>query len=199
MSISGIKEYRDPRHVTPLFQLTINNVQFTIMKTSAIGRRLIKTFEGYRSEAYLCPAGVWTIGYGHTSGVNPGDTCTREEADEFLQEDLAEAEACVNAQNLDLSQTQFDALVSLVYNIGSGNFQGSTLLKLLKQDCIARDTLEDEWKKWKYSNKKVLKGLVRRRAAEWSLYKNGFFLLTLPAAVLVAVITVIVLIRKNAR
>ena len=169
------------------------------MKTSAIGRRLIKTFEGYRSEAYLCPAGVWTIGYGHTSGVNPGDTCTREEADEFLREDLAEAEACVNAQNLDLSQTQFDALVSLVYNIGSGNFQGSTLLKLLKQDCIARDTLEDEWKKWKYSNKKVLKGLVRRRTAEWSLYKNGFFLLTLPAAVLVAVITAIVLTRKNAR
>ena len=166
------------------------------MKTSAIGRGLIKTFEGYRSEAYLCPAGVWTIGYGHTSGVNPGDTCTREEADEFLKEDLAEAEACVNAQSLDLSQTQFDALVSLVYNIGAGNFQGSTLLKLLEQDCIARDTLENEWKKWKYSNKKVLKGLVRRRAAEWSLYKNGFFLLMLPVVILVAV-TVILTNRKK--
>ena len=101
------------------------------MKTSAIGRKLIKTFEGYRSEAYLCPAGRWTIGYGHTSGVEPGDTCTREEADEFLKEDLINAENAVNAQNLDLSQTQFDALVSFVYNIGSGAFQDSTLLKLL--------------------------------------------------------------------
>ena len=165
------------------------------MRTSSIGRRLIKTFEGYRSEAYLCPAGVWTIGYGHTSGVNPGDTCTREEADEFLKEDLAEAEACVNAQSLDLSQTQFDALVSLVYNIGAGNFQDSTLLKLLKQDCIARDTLENEWKKWRYSNKKVLKGLVRRRAAEWALYKNGFFLLTLP--VMAAVVITIILIKNK--
>lgn len=145
------------------------------MKTSAIGRKLIKTFEGYRSEAYLCPAGRWTIGYGHTSGVEPGDTCTREEADEFLKEDLINAENAVNAQNLNLSQTQFDALVSFVYNIGSGAFQDSTLLKLLKQDTAARDTLETEWKKWKYSNKQVLKGLVRRRAAEWSLYKNGFF------------------------
>lgn len=50
------------------------------MKTSYIGRNLIKAFEGYRSEAYLCPAGKWTIGYGHTSGVKEGDTCTKEQA-----------------------------------------------------------------------------------------------------------------------
>lgn len=146
------------------------------MKTSVIGRKLIKTFEGYSSEAYLCPAGVWTIGYGHTSGVAMGDTCTKEEADEFLKDDLKTAEDAVNAQNLDLSQTQFDALVSLVYNIGTGNFQSSTLLKLLKNDTASRDVVEKQWKVWKYSNKKVLKGLVRRRAAEYSLYKNGFFI-----------------------
>ncbi|MBQ8761354.1 MAG: lysozyme [Bacteroidales bacterium] len=165
------------------------------MKTSAIGRKLIKTFEGYRSEAYLCPAGIPTIGYGHTSGVVMGDTCTRQEAEEFLIEDLRHAENIVNAQNLDLNQHQFDALVSFVYNVGSGNFQDSTLLKLLKQDARAYDTLEEEWKKWKHSNGRVLKGLVRRRAAEWSLYKNGFFLLTLPVLLLAAVIT-IVLIKK---
>lgn len=145
------------------------------MKTSAIGRRLIKTFEGYRSEAYLCPAGVWTIGYGHTSGVQPGDTCTRDEADDLLKEDLRTAENAVNAQNLDLTQAQYDALVSLVFNIGSGAFLNSTLLKLLKNDTVAREAVEDEWKQWKHSGGKELKGLVRRRAAEWSLYKNGFF------------------------
>lgn len=145
------------------------------MKTSSIGRKLIQSFEGYRSEAYLCPAGKWTIGYGHTSGVKEGDTCTREQADMFLQEDLRVAEEAVNSQNLNLSQLQFDALVSFVYNVGAGNFQSSTLLKYLKQDTLPRTTLENEWKKWKYANKQVLKGLVRRRAAEWSLYKHGFF------------------------
>lgn len=166
------------------------------MKTSAIGRRLIKTFEGYRSEAYLCPAGKWTIGYGHTSGVREGDTCTKEAAEDFLKEDLQWAEAAVNAQDLRLSQTQFDALVSLVYNIGSGSFENSTLLKMLKQDTIARDTLEKEWKKWKHSGGKELKGLVRRRAAEWSLYAHGFFLMMLPAAAVAAVMITIVLIKK---
>ncbi len=145
------------------------------MKTSSIGRKLIQGFEGYRSEAYLCPAGVWTIGYGHTAGVKEGDTCTREQADIFLQEDLKWAEDTVNAQNLKLGQYQFDALVSFVYNVGSGNFNNSTLLKKLKNSTAATSDLESEWKKWKYANKQVLKGLVRRRAAEWSLYKQGFF------------------------
>lgn len=145
------------------------------MKTSAIGRNLIQRFEGFRSEAYLCPAGVWTIGYGHTAGVKPGDTCTPDEADEFLKQDLRTAENTVNAQNLDLNQCQFDALVSFVYNVGSGNFTSSALLKKLKKDTSATRDLEAEWKKWKYANKVELKGLVRRRAAEWSLYKNGFF------------------------
>lgn len=168
------------------------------MKTSAVGRKLIKSFEGYRSEAYLCPAGVPTIGYGHTAGVVMGDTCTRDEADEFLKEDLRVAENAVNEQNLDLNQFQFDALVSFVFNVGVANFRKSTLLKMLKQDTVTRDTLEAEWKKWKHAAGKELKGLVRRRDAEWNLYKNGFFFLTLPVILLAAVVTV-VLIRKNVR
>lgn len=145
------------------------------MKTSSIGRKLIQSFEGYRGEAYLCPAGVWTIGYGHTANVRQGDTVTRQQADILLQEDLKWAEDTVNSQNLNLSQLQFDALVSFVYNVGAGNFRNSTLLKYLKQDTLPRTTLESEWKKWKFANKQELKGLARRRAAEWSLYKNGFF------------------------
>ncbi len=168
------------------------------MKTSAIGRRLIKTFEGYRSEAYICPAGKWTIGYGHTRGVKEGDTCTKAQADEFLKEDLRDAENAVNAQKLDISQHQFDALVSLVYNIGSGNFQDSTLLKMLKQDTMARESLKEAWSRWKYAGGMVQKGLVRRRAAEWQMYRHGFFLKTLPIAILAAVIA-IVIIRKNAK
>lgn len=166
------------------------------MKTSYIGRTLIKTFEGYRSEAYLCPAGKWTIGYGHTSGVKEGDTCTEEQADIFLQEDIQWAEKVVSSQKLDLNQFQFDALVSFVYNVGSGNFQNSTLLQKIKANPKDYDVIEEEWKRWKYSNKQVLKGLVRRRAAEFSLYKNGFFFMTLPVLILAAVIT-IVLIRKS--
>ena len=172
--VSGqITEDCDPRHVMPLF--TVYKLQLTVMKTSAIGRKLIQSFEGYRNEAYMCSAGKWTIGYGHTSGVKEGDTITRQQADIFLQEDIKWAEDTVNAQNLDLSQAQFDALVSFVYNVGAGNFQSSTLLKYLKQDTMPRTTLENEWKKWKYANRQELKGLSRRRAAEWSLYKNGFF------------------------
>ena len=145
------------------------------MKTSPVGRKLIQGFEGYRSEAYLCPAGVWTIGYGHTAGVKEGDTCTREQADIFLQEDLKTAEDAVNAQNLELGQLQFDALVSFVYNVGAGAFESSTLLKKLKTSTAATSEIEAEWKKWKYANKVELKGLVRRRAAEYALYKRGFF------------------------
>lgn len=168
-----ITEDCDPRHAAPsFFQLTINNY---IMKTSSIGRKLIQSFEGYRSEAYLCPAGVWTIGYGHTKDVKQGDTCTKEEADIFLQEDLKTAEDAVNAQNLKIGQLQFDALVSFVFNVGTANFNKSTLLKMLKKDTSASYALETEWKKWKYANKVELKGLVRRRAAEYALYKKGFF------------------------
>ena len=147
------------------------------MKTSIIGRNLIKQFEGFSRTAYLCPAGVWTIGYGHTKGVREGDTVTDEEADIMLQQDLKAAEDTVNAQGLALSQLQFDALVSLVYNIGSGNFQSSTLLKKLRENVKPNAQLEKWWKVWNKAGGKTLKGLERRRLAEYTLYSKGFFLL----------------------
>ena len=139
------------------------------MKTSIIGRNLIKTFEGYRDTAYLDPAGIWTIGYGHTGGVKEGDTVTEEGADALLKQDLKAAENTVNATGLTLSQLQFDALVSLVYNIGSGNFNNSTLLKLLKVSTKPADDLEKWWKAYNKARGKKLKGLERRRAAEYAL------------------------------
>lgn len=163
------------------------------MKTSIIGRNLIKTFEGYRDTAYLDPVGIWTIGYGHTGGVKEGDTVTEAGADALLQQDLKAAENTVNATGLKLNQLQFDALVSLVYNIGSGNFNSSTLLKQLRESTKPRQELEKWWKVWDKAKGKTLKGLVRRREAEYILYSKGFFLLA--AAILFLAATVLLTIK----
>ena len=139
------------------------------MKTSNKGIELIKRHEGFRNKAYKCPADVWTIGYGHTRGVNNGDVITEMEGERFLRQDLAHAEAVVNSQRVDLTQNQFDALVSLVFNIGSGNFTRSTLLRKVKVN--ANDpTIAYEFSRWKYGGGKVLPGLVKRRKDETDLY-----------------------------
>ena len=168
------------------------------MKTSIIGRNLIKTFEGYRDTAYLDPVGIWTIGYGHTGGVKEGDTVTEEEADRLLQSDLKAAENTVNSTGLKLSQLQFDALVSLVYNIGSGNFNSSTLLKKLKDSTAPGDVVEKWWKVWNKAKGQVLPGLVKRRAAEYTLYSKGFFLITVATVLFVAAAALVTIkIVKN--
>lgn len=168
------------------------------MKTSIIGRNLIKTFEGYRDTAYLDPVGIWTIGYGHTGGVKEGDTVTEAGADALLQQDLKAAENTVNATGLKLSQLQFDALVSLVYNIGSGNFNNSTLLRLLKVSTAPADDIEKWWKAWNKAGGKKLKGLERRRAAEYALYSKGFFILAaLTVFLLTAAVVITIKIAKK--
>lgn len=139
------------------------------MKTSSKGIELIKKHEGFRNKAYKCPADVWTIGYGHTSGVNSGDVITAMEGERLLRHDLTYAEAVVNDQRVVLSQNQFDALVSLVFNIGSGNFAKSTLLRKLRQNPND-PSIADEFKRWKYAGGKVLPGLVKRRNDEAQLY-----------------------------
>lgn len=137
------------------------------MKISSRGVSLIKQFEGYRLKAYKCPAGVWTIGYGHTAGVKEGDTITQETADAYLRNDLEKYEKAV--QNYDIiyhfNQNQFDALVSFTYNCGIGN------LKNLTQS--GRRTLAQISAKIPLYNKAggvVLRGLQRRRAAEKDLF-----------------------------
>ena len=88
----------------------------------------LKSFEGCRLQAYQDAAKVWTIGYGHTKGVRRGDNITQEKAEEYLREDVEEVEGQILALNLNLTQPQFDALVSFVYNVGIGAFKKSTLL-----------------------------------------------------------------------
>ena len=139
------------------------------MKTSPKGIALIKEFEGLRLKAYLCPGGVWTIGYGHTAGVKPGMTITEEQAEQFLKEDMIVFEKAVNNQNLALNQNQFDALVSFIYNVGTGNFSSSTLLRKVRANP-QDNSIMDEFLRWVYSKGRVLPGLQRRRLAEMKLY-----------------------------
>lgn len=134
------------------------------------GIKLIKNFEGCRLEAYKCPAGVWTIGYGHTGAeVHAGLKITQEQANKYLKNDLLIH--CNNVSRLvkkPLTQNQFDALVSFEYNVGYGNFASSTMLKLLNQGKYSEAALQ--FGRWVYANKKVLSGLVKRRQAEKDLF-----------------------------
>lgn len=148
------------------------------MKTSNKGIELIKKHEGFVPHAYRCPAGVWTIGYGHTGGVKSGDVITEARAIEFLRADLAIAERAVNSAGLRINQNQFDALVSFVFNVGVGKgrsserpvgFLGSTLLAKAKIDAN-NPSIADEFRKWIYGGGRILPGLVRRREEELKLY-----------------------------
>ncbi|WP_347252921.1 lysozyme [Leminorella grimontii] len=139
------------------------------MITSQKGIDLIKTFEGCELKAYLCPAGVWTIGYGHTKGVKRGDEITATQAECYLRGDLVSFEADVNRLvRVPLTQGQFDALVSFAYNCGSRALSTSTLLRKLN----ARDysSAADEFSRWNKAGGKELPGLTRRRAAERDLF-----------------------------
>lgn len=140
-----------------------------IMTTSPTGRQMIEGFEGLETKAYQDQRGIWTLGYGHIAGVKQGDTCTKEQADEWLEEDLASAEKAVNAMvKALLNQNQFDALVSFTYNVGSGSLEHSTLLSLLNQGAI--DGAANQFLAWDHINGVVSDGLLRRRTAERALF-----------------------------
>ena len=142
------------------------------MKTSLEGINLIKHFEGCELEAYKCPAGVWTIGYGHIKGVQEGDVITEQQADDMLVEELEEYENYIhNLVNCPLNQNQFDALVSWVYNLGSSNLQASTLLKVLNAGDYAG--VPAQMLRWNKAGGKVLEGLTRRRLAESLLFEGN--------------------------
>lgn len=139
------------------------------MKASVDAYELIKQFEGLRLEAYLCPAGIWTIGYGHTSGVSPNSFITIQEADEYLHRDVAAIEMQLNKLNLSLRQCQWDAIVSFVFNVGIGNFKASTLLAKIRINPDDNSII-DEFLRWVYANGKVMRGLQKRRLIEMKLY-----------------------------
>ncbi len=139
------------------------------MKASPNAYELIKKYEGLRLRAYRCPAGVLTIGYGHTSDVTEGMAITNEEAEQFLSQDITVAENAINKYNLALNQNQFDALVSFVFNVGAGNFDRSTLLCKLKVNPYD-NTIGDEFLRWVYATGRIISGLQKRRADEVRLY-----------------------------
>lgn len=138
---------------------------------------ILKQFEGFREEAYKCPAGVLTIGYGSThymdgSPVKKGDKIDRQSAEILLVKQFEEFKQ--NTRRLlpyTLPEDAVDAVTLLVYNIGLGAFTKSTLLKRIKEDVKGFEAIETEWNKWVYSGKKVLSGLVKRRRDEFQLYK----------------------------
>jgi lysozyme len=141
------------------------------MKTSAKGLALIKEFEGFRAAAYLCPAGVWTIGWGHTRGVTEHDRVTEEMATDMLIEDLAWCEAAVKQYvTVPLNQNQFDALVSFTFNLGQGALAQSTLLRLLNSGEYTAAALQ--FGRWVKAGTQTLPGLVRRREAERALFEE---------------------------
>jgi len=139
------------------------------MKTSKKGIELIKKYEGLKLKAYKCSAGVWTIGYGHTKNVKQGDVITEGQAEILLIYDLFDFENCIKKNvTIPLTQNQFDALVSLCFNIGCGNFLKSTLLKKLNEGKIAEAA--KEFLKWNKADGKELAGLTKRRQEEMELF-----------------------------
>jgi lysozyme len=145
--------------------------------TGHYGIALIKEFEGFRKAPYKDPAGVMTIGHGTTRGrdnkpitINHPDI-TREQAEKFLIRDVTDAERAVREHvSIPLCSFQFDALVSFVYNLGEGNFQKSTLLRMLNAGNL--ETASKEFHKWIYANGKIMPGLIRRRSAEADLFNH---------------------------
>lgn len=142
------------------------------MKTSQAGIDLITAHEGCVLHAYPDPAtggAPWTCGFGHTKGVHPGMVISHDQAVQFLREDLEEVEHQVwGLVQYPLSQNEFDALVSLVFNIGVGNFTKSTLLR--KVNAHDMFGASQEFLRWNKAAGKVMKGLTIRREAERRLF-----------------------------
>jgi len=143
----------------------------TQMNIGTKGLEMIKHFEGLELNAYQCAAGVWTIGYGHTKGVQKGMVISEDTANEMLVEELNEYENYINTLvTVELNQNQFDAMVSWVYNLGGGNLKASTLLKVLNAGDYAG--VPAQMMRWNKAGGKVLEGLTRRRQAEADLFAN---------------------------
>jgi lysozyme len=141
----------------------------TVHKLSPTGVGLIKSYEGCKLTAYKCPAGVWTIGYGHTRTARPGMTITQAEANRLFEEDVSKFEASVrNLVKVTLNQGQYDALVSLCYNIGAEALRRSSLLRFLNQG--RHNTAALELLRFVYAGKQRLPGLVARRNKEYDLF-----------------------------
>jgi lysozyme len=142
-----------------------------MMKTSNKGIELIKKHEGLRLKSYVCPAGKWTVGYGHTRTAHNNLTITEEQAEDLLRSDLNITEAAVSiiAKKAALNQNQFDSLVSFAFNIGVGALRSSTLVRKIYADATEQD-IREQFERWVYADKTILSGLVSRRKDESDLF-----------------------------
>ena len=152
----------------------------TLMKISQKGIGLIKEFEGCKLQSYLCPAGVWTIGVGHTKGVKKGMVITQQQAETFLKDDIKPIETLLNGMGINYTQNQFDALTSWIFNLGIGNFKSSTMYKYI----VARKSdldITDQMVKWVNACGKPLLGLKKRRCEEANMFleKDVYYIDTL--------------------
>lgn len=141
---------------------------------SSNGYALIKQSEGYESNAYLDTGGVWTIGFGtikypNGAPVKKGDTCTQDQANQWLINDCKWVDSCLDkALKVKLTQNQFDALASFVYNVGETAFSKSTMLTLINKGDFKGAA--GQFDRWIYDNGKVINGLVNRRKIEKALF-----------------------------
>lgn len=140
-----------------------------MISCSQRGVALIKKYESLQLQAYKCPAGIWTIGWGHTGHVIPGMMIDVQYAEFLLLQDIKSYERLLHSHDLRLNQNQFDALCSFVFNLGAGNFNSSTLLKKIKV-APCDPNIKHEFSRWIYSGGKILPGLVKRRDEEANLY-----------------------------
>lgn len=143
------------------------------MHVSTDGIEFIIREEGEKLTAYKCPAGVWTIGVGHTGNVKPNMKITKEQSRELLKSDLLKFENAVNESvKRELSQNEFDALVSFAFNVGSHAFKNSTLLRKINSNDTL-ESIEKEFNRWRFGGGRVLPVLVSRRKREFELFKGG--------------------------
>lgn len=138
------------------------------MKTSQTGIDLIKKFEGCRLDAYKCPGGVWTIGYGHTAGVTAGQKISTAQAEAYLRADLEKFEKLVAKYDSKYrwTQNEFDAMVSFAYNLGS-------IDKLTAKGTRTKNVIAEKILLYNQTGGKVLAGLTKRRQAERELFLDG--------------------------
>lgn len=139
------------------------------MKTNNAGILIIKKWESCKLTAYLCPAGKWTIGWGHTGNVKEGDKITLAQAETLLRMDLVSREKWLTNLNLKMNENQFTALISLIYNIGQGNFLKSPVYKLVKENPLD-PAIKLAFLRHVYAAGKKLPGLEKRRLEEIELY-----------------------------
>lgn len=144
------------------------------MRLSDYALQRLKEEELLRLESYKCAGGKWTIGYGHTRGVREGQKIDKETANKLLQEDVEYVEKFLAKEPYaeDITQSQWDALVSFIFNLGIGNYESSTLRKKILRD-IDDATIPNEFRRWVHANGKVLPGLVKRREWEAQMYEWG--------------------------